>query len=151
MSVIHVKTEDKTAQETNALQKLLASVINVLIVLIVFLPFWFLVENTLIQKFFFIGLFFLYNLLVLILNKNRCLGMVLTHTHWKEEYPLKNHITYTVLYTVSFATLLFWLYFPFDVFLVNMLLIQIPSILLTKTTLHGYLSGEMITMRLPLN
>ena len=72
---------------------------------------------------------------------------VVRREEWKEEYPLLNQFIHAVLYTLSFSTLLFWIYFPFDLFLVNILLIQLPSILLTGSTLHGYLAGKMTTIK----
>ena len=73
--------------------------------------------------------------------------MMILNIHWKEKYPLKNQLIHSVLYTASFSTLLFWVWFPLDLFLINMLLLQLPTILLTGTTFHGYLSGNMVTVK----
>ena len=131
-------------RETNAFEKLLASIINVVIVFITYLPFHFTNWKGSIT---FIVLFFLYNIIVLIANRNRCVGMILTKSHWAENYPFYKHFFYTFFYTLSFSTLFIWIYFPFDLFIFNMLLLQLPIVLITKTTLHGYLSGNLITVK----
>jgi hypothetical protein len=134
-------------RETNFIEKLLASVTNVLIVGIFFFPVIFFDLDLISKKIIFISLFLLYNLLVLIFNKNRCFGMIIFKTQWKEKYPFANQIIYILLYTLSFSTLLFWVYFPLDLFLLNMIVFQLPVVIAKKTTLHGYLSGNMITVK----
>jgi hypothetical protein len=69
--------------------------------------------------------------------------MIILNISWKEEYPLKQQIIYTFLYSLSFSTIVIWIFFPFDLLLFNLLCIQLPTVLLTGTTLHGYLSGKM--------
>jgi len=93
-----------------------------------------------------VGTFFLYNLFFMAFFKNRDLGMMIAKTYWEKDYPIVNQIIYAFLYTGSFATLFIWIWFPFDLFLFNMLFIQLPCILITGTTLHGLLSGRMITV-----
>ena len=88
-------------------------------------------------------MFFLYKLVFVIFNNNRTLGMIITKTYWQEEYSLKKQLLHSVLYTASFSTLLFWVYFPFDLFIANILILQIPTILLKNMTFHEYLSGGM--------
>ena len=134
-------------RETNFIEKFLASVLNVLIVGIFFFPVIFFDVDLISKKIVFISLFLLYNLLVLIFNKNRCFGMIILKTQWKEKYPFANQIIYILLYTLSFSTLLFWVYFPLDLFLLNMLVFQLPVVIVKKTTLHGYISGNMITVK----
>ena len=73
--------------------------------------------------------------------------MIIGKTYYKENYPIKNLIIYSFLYTLSFVTLFFHIFFYLDIFLINMLFIQIPCILLTKTTFHGYLSGGITTVK----
>ncbi len=129
-------------------EKLLNSAVNILVVFIILLPFLLFLEASIFtKKFLFISLFFLYKLTIIFFNGNRSLGMMITKTYWKKKYPLKNKILHAVLYTLSFSTLLFWVFFPFDLFLVNMLLIQLPSVILTGTTFHAYLSGKMMTVK----
>lgn len=133
---------------TTPIEKLLNSAINVIIVFIIFLPFLFFLESSIItKKILFIILFFLYKLIIIFFNGNRSIGMMITRTYWKKKYPLKNQLLHAVLYTLSFSTLLFWIFFPFDLFLINMLLIQLPSVILTGTTFHGYISGKMMTIK----
>lgn len=56
-------------------------------------------------------------------------------------------ILYTFLYSLSFSTIVIWIFYPFDLLLFNLLFIQLPTVLLTGTTLHGYLSGRMSEYR----
>lgn len=72
----------------------------------------------------------------------RCFGMRALGTVWSDKHSRLRRNIYSILYTLSFSTLLFWIYFPFDMFLINMLLLQLPTILLTGTTLHGLLAGN---------
>lgn len=133
-------------KQTNIFQKIMPSVINVLAVFIISLPFLMLTDNAIVKKFIIIGIFFLYCLLFQISNKNVDLGMFLVGTKWKKNYPVKNQFIYNILYTISFATLFFHVYFVFDIFLVNMVLLQLPFVLITGTTWHGYLAGKMETV-----
>ncbi|MBS3152384.1 hypothetical protein J4230_03160 [Candidatus Woesearchaeota archaeon] len=135
-------------RETNIFEKGLSSLINVVFVSIFFMPFLFLNNSILIKKFIFISLFFIYKLILIAFNEDRSVGMIFMKTYWKRKYSLKNQLIHTILYTISFSTLLFWLYFPFDIFLVNILFIQVPIILLKGTTLHGYLAGRMVTVKI---
>jgi len=126
-------------------EKLLASVINVTFVVIIFIPLFFLTKFD--WKFLLISIFFIYNLFFLIFNKNRALGMIILKTYWKKNYPFINCFIFIILYTLSFSTLLFYIYFPLDLFWANMLFLQLPTIILKKTTFHGWLSGNMIGVK----
>ena len=131
-------------KNTNALQKLSVSVINTLFVVLLSIPFYAIFHGlTIGYGITLVILFFLYNLSFIFLTKNRCLGMILLNIHWKEEYTLKNQIIYVFLYSLSFSTIVIWIFFPFDLLLFNLLCIQLPCVLITGTTLHGYLSGKM--------
>jgi hypothetical protein len=126
-------------------EKLFASVINVAFVAIIFIPLSFFINID--WKFLLILIFFGYNLFFLIFNKNRCLGMIILKTYWKEDYSFFNYSIFIILYTLSFSTLLFYFYFPLDLFLANMLLLQLPTIVLKKTTFHGWLSGNIVGIK----
>lgn len=130
-------------KNTNAIQKLSVSVINTFFVVLLSIPFYFLLGWGLYFRLVLVFLFFLYNLSFIFITKNRCLGMILMNIYWKEEYSLVNQVIYVFLYTLSFSTIVIWIYFPFDLLLFNLLLIQLPCVLLTGTTLHGFLSGKM--------
>ncbi|MBT4174261.1 hypothetical protein HOC80_04790 [archaeon] len=134
-------------RKTNAFEKLIPSVLNVFFAFIIFLPFYFSITNSFTKKLVFIGIFFCYNLIFLIFNDNKCLGMIIMKTNYAKKYSKLQHFLYSILYTLSFSTLLFWIFFPFDLFLFNMLVLQLPIIILKKTTLHGYLSGNITTVR----
>jgi hypothetical protein len=130
-------------KNTNAFQKLSVSIINTIFVFILSLPFYFIFGFTTTFKIIFILIFFLYNLSFIFLTNNRCLGMIVLNIKWKEDYPIRQQILYTFLYTLSFSTIVIWIYFPFDLLIFNLLFIQLPTVLLTGSTLHGYLSGKM--------
>ncbi len=135
-------------RETTITEKLVASITNILVVGLIYLPFHLLLPLELNQKkLLFIALFFLYSLVFVFINRQTDIGMLSIGSTWKKPYPIHQHLLFTVLYTASFSTLLYSFYFPFDLLLVNLLFLQLPCILLTKTTLHGYLSGNMVTIK----
>lgn len=133
-------------RETKFYEKLLMSTINALVVLVVYLPFFFFINDLRVKKIILVALFFLYNLVILIFNGNRCVGMMVLKSYYNTSIKFWKHILYIILYTLSFSTLLIWIYFPFDVFLFNILFIQLPVVYLKGTTLHGYLAGGIKTM-----
>jgi hypothetical protein len=134
-------------KDTNAIEKLIPSVINAFVALVLSIPFYLLLGFTTKYKLILILIFWLYNILFLLFNKNRDLGMIIMETYWKEGYPIKNQLLYSVLYTLSFATIVIWVFFPFDLLIANLLLLQLPMVITKKTTLHGYLSGDMVTVK----
>lgn len=139
-------TRDSRAK-TNAFWKLANSTVNVLFVLLMSLPFSFLMGFTTEYRIILVLLFLVYQLIVAISPKHISLGALATRTSWIKEYPLKNHIIFAFLYTLSLSTFVVWVRFPFDLLLVNLLLIQLPFIAKTGYTLHGYLSGKMVGTR----
>lgn len=132
------------SRTTSAIEKSLASILNVLIVGIIYLPFHF---TSLKSPSIFIIFFFIYNIFVLVFNKNRCIGMVITKTYWAKKYSFISHSIYTILYTISFSTIFIWIYFPFDIFILNLVFLQLPFIFFTKTTVHGFFSGNLVTIK----
>ena len=126
----------------NILNKLFASIVNVILTFILSLPFFFLYGNTQKWKVGWIFIFFIYNLVLY----RKCPGMVLVKTHYEKQRTLPQVIFYTILYTLSFSTLIFYIWFPFDLLIFNLLVLQLPSILLTGNTLHGLLSGNIKTL-----
>jgi len=130
-------------KNTNTLQKLSVSILNTIFVTLLSVPFYFLYGFSTNYKIILVAIFFLYNLSFVFLTNNRCLGMLILNIKWKEEYPFKKQILYTFLYSLSFSTIVIWIFFPFDLLLFNLLFIQLPTVLLTGSTLHGYLSGRM--------
>ncbi len=69
----------------------------------------------------------------------RCVGMYWAGLRW--QHGVSSPLLYAALYTAGFATLLFWVVFPFDLLLINLLCLQLPCYLLTGTTAHAWLSG----------
>lgn len=130
--------------KTSAWQKLLVSIINTGFVGILSIPFYILFGFNFEYRLILVLIFLGYQIAILLFPGKRSIGAIITHTVWNKEYPLKNHIIYAFLYTLSFATLVTWMVFPFDLLLINLLLIQLPFVWRTGYTLHGYLSGKMV-------
>jgi len=133
-------------KESSIFKKLSASIINVIISFILFIPFYFIIKDTFIQKVIFIIIFFVYNLLFSLFGEWKCIGMIIMKLKYKENYSRQQLILYNILYTLSFSTLLFYIYYPFDLFIFNMMFLQLPTIIIKKTTLHWYISGNVTTV-----
>ena len=131
------------AKSTNAIEKLSVTLIDTALVLVLSIPDYLIFGFNNYYKIIVVLLFLACNLTYILVSKNRCLGMILLNIYWKRNYPIKNQLIYAVLYTLSFATAFIWLFLPFDLLLVNLLLVQLPLVLKTGSTLHGYLSGKM--------
>ncbi|HRN90259.1 MAG TPA: hypothetical protein PK543_01060 [Candidatus Saccharibacteria bacterium] len=128
---------------TSAWQKLLVSIVNTGLVLMLSLPFLISLGFSQEYRIIVVLIFLAYQFAIILTPNKRSLGAVFTNTFWAKKYTLKNHIIYTFLYSLSFSTLFVWIVFPLDLLLVNLLLIQLPMIKKTGYTLHGYLSGKM--------
>ncbi|OIP24267.1 hypothetical protein AUK11_03685 [bacterium CG2_30_37_16] len=135
-------------KNTSALEKLSVSIVNTFFVLLISIPFYLHYGFSIRYKITLVVIFFVYNLMFIFITENRCLGMIILNIYWKEKYPRKNQVIYTFLYTLSFSTIIIWIFFPFDLLLFNLLLIQLPFVLKTGTTLHGFLSGKMSGFKL---
>lgn len=132
-----------SSNNTNAFEKLAVSMINTSFVLILSLPLYFFFGWTLYYRVSLVIIFFFYNIISIFISGNRTLGMIFLNIHWKEEYSLRSQILYIFLYTLSFSTLVIWIFLPFDLLILNLVFIQLPMVLITGSTLHGYLSGKM--------
>lgn len=126
---------------SNAFEKLLVSIINVFTVFLISTPILLYLGFTLEYRIFFVFLFFVQDLIYIFFFNNRYLGMRILNIEWEREYSIKKEILYSLLYTLSFSTFLIWIWFPFDLLIFNILLIQLPFVLTTGKTLHGYLTG----------
>lgn len=135
-------------KKTNAFWKLANSIVNVSFVFLVSLPLLFTLGADTIEYKISVALIFLaYQLTVAITPDKVDFGDLATKTRWIKKYPLRNHIVFAVLYSLSFSTVFIWVFFPFDLLLCNLLLIQLPVVVMTGHTLHGYLSGKMAGTR----
>lgn len=132
---------------TTPLEKLLTSFVNVALIFPFLLPCFVLGLPLIWIKLVSVALFFLENLLAIAFHDYRLPGMIVQKTHWKRHYSLAQQLIHAVLYTLSFATALFWIAFPGDLLLFNLLVLQLPCVLLTKTTLHGLLAGNMVDIK----
>ncbi len=134
-------------RKTTAFWKLAKTIINTCFVLLVSLPFLLYFGFDWRYKVVVITTFLAYQLIAALSPTHRDLGDLITKTHWIKTYPLKNHVAFAFLYTASFSTVFIWLFFPLDILLINLLFIQLPFVLKTGYTLHGYLSGKMVGTR----
>ncbi len=133
-------------RDTSIWEKLIPSIINTVITLVLSSPFYFLFGLDIKWKISAILIF--YMLQVLDTHENvhfRCFGMRILGTVWGKKYSQSQRNMYSILYTVSFSTVFFHMYFPFDLLLVNIFLLQLPTILVSRTTLHGLLAGGLRT------
>ncbi len=126
--------------------RLLSSVLNSAVAFAASLPLGFIWGFSFRWRVSVIIIFFLYMFLITLLDK-RSLGMSVSGVYYAKNYSFFKKLFYRILYTLSFATLLIWVWFPFDLFLINMLLIQLPSILLTGFTIHELLAGKIQFIR----
>ncbi|MGA2666990.1 MAG: hypothetical protein ABSE91_02775 [Patescibacteria group bacterium] len=122
-------------------QRNMPPILNAMIVIgvgIIFSPF-----QPLPPKLFIILLFLLYNLGCFFLNKNRDIGMAMVGAYWKQQYPKPQQILYIALYTLSFASIFYHIFFPFDLLLFNIVLLQVPTLLFSGMTFPAFLAGRM--------
>jgi hypothetical protein len=153
LPIVHAEELPKLAPRefsvlpTSALEKLFPSLLNAVIAFGLATPALLLWGPDFRWKISVIALFALYESYVFLARKDRCFGMKVMDTYWGKRYTVWHHIVYNTLYTASFATLFLQVWFPLDIFLINIFLIQFPFVLLTGTTLHGYLSG-MTTVKI---
>jgi hypothetical protein len=113
------------------IRKALASAVNVGTVLVGTSPFYGLFGFE-VWRVCFIALFFLYALLL----SRRCLGQMTARTYQNEP----TNAAYALLYTASTATLLYWIWVPLDLALVNGIFLQVPCLMIFGNTVHGLLA-----------
>lgn len=86
-------------------------------------------------------LFLAFQMLFLLRADKRDIGMLIVGSSYEKTYPLHQRLLYTFLYSLSVVTV----FFPV-IFAMNMLM-QIVCIMATGTTVHGYLAGDIRTVR----
>lgn len=133
-------------KRTNIFEKAAASFINMILIFIISIPLFLYFGWSTVFKLSVIGLFLIYSLVFHMRHNHRCIGMRIIKTHWERNYSAKHNLIYSFLYTLSFSTIFIWVFFPLDVFMLNMIL-QTICIFITGTTIHGYLSGGMHTVK----
>jgi len=121
---------------TTAVEKASASVINILAFGCIVWPFmnYLSVASCCVLFFLFQSLFFLR-------DDKRDIGMLIVGSRYERGYSRRQYLLYTCLYTFSVMTV----FYP-GIFALNMLM-QIACIMMTGTTIHGYLAGEIKTVR----
>lgn len=126
------------------LAKLRNSVLHLAMIAVLFLPCFLLVKNVLHLKIYFLIFVFLVQLIMISFNNGRTLIHVFFKTYHEKKYKYWQYISWSVLYTLSVASLLFSVIFPFDLLILN-LLVQLLTYQRTGTTLHQFLAGRMVT------
>ncbi len=77
--------------------------------------------------------------------------MALVGTNWKESYPQTKQFIFVIANTLSFASIFYHVFFPFDLLLFNLVLLQVPSLFYGGMYFPQYIAGkmQMSTNRLP--
>ena len=134
---------------TKLFEKLAASIANVLVAIVISFPFFVQwgIDND--WKLVTIAIFFFYEMVFIFTPGKRDLGMRIIKSYWQNEPSFARYLLYNLLYYLSFATLFFHIWFPLDLLLLNLLLLQLPIILIKQNTVHGYLSGLITTKKSP--
>jgi hypothetical protein len=132
---------------TTPVEKAVTSLINISLAFVFLIPFIIAGFEVIQLKLILTGLFFIENLISLIFNDYRLPGMVLQKTYWLKQYSKSRQLIHSVLYTASFSTILFWIWIPGDLLVMNLLLLQLPCVMATKMTLHGLLAGYMMDVK----
>jgi hypothetical protein len=143
---VHIEDVEEEARfshgvrRTTPFEKIAASVINAVFVFGLATPFLLFWGPTLAWKWSVIVLFALYEVFVFVVFKDRCFGMHVMNTYYMKRFRKRDHLLYCALYTLSFSTCFVYIWFPFDILLFNIFCVQLPMVLITGTTLHGYMS-----------
>lgn len=133
-------------RDTSILEKLIPSVINALVAVALSIPLYLWFGFGLGWKLSAILIFYIMQIIDTHENMNfRCFGMRIFGSTWEKEYSRFQRNLYSILYTLSFSTIFFYIYFPLDLFLANIVLLQIPSILISHTTFHSLVAGGLRT------
>jgi len=147
MSVVHAEELPSLAPDqfevrtTNTLEKLFPSILNAVIAFGIATPVLAFYGPGLTWKLSVIVIFALYESYVFLMRKDRCFGMKIVDTYYKGPYSMRQHFIYNIFYTLSFSTTLLYIWYPLDLLVFNILCVQLPCVLITGMTLHGYLSG----------
>ncbi|RJQ29131.1 hypothetical protein C4565_02605 [Candidatus Parcubacteria bacterium] len=131
---------NKQKVKTTIFEKLFSSVINGGIALIVSTPFFMYWGFSLYWKWSVVLSFFLYELVCYATSGHRDIGMMVVNSHWHNSPSFFRYLVYNIFYTLSFATIFIYLSVPLDLLLFNLIVIQLPSIIFTGTTFHGFLA-----------
>lgn len=134
----------KALVETDTSEKLLPSLINVLITLCATLALEKIINVE--WRVLWVAVFFIYNM-TCELCLGKCLGMIICRTFYEKDRTRIQRVLYVSLYTLSFASLLFHIFFLLDLAILNFLFLQIPFILKTGNTAHGFAAGGVATTR----
>jgi hypothetical protein len=113
-----------------------ASMINVSLIVFASLPLYAVMPDVNTWRLSCVVIFVIYNLMF----RKRCLGMRLMGTYI---HP-PSSIPYVAAYAAGFASIIYWVWLPFDLLLLNSAA-QLTSILRTGNTLHGWLTGSETT------
>ncbi|MFA6417468.1 MAG: hypothetical protein WCW61_04800 [Patescibacteria group bacterium] len=126
---------------TVAYQKFLASLVNAISVAIISFPIFYFLGFDFYFKLSLIIIFFIYETLFIFTKNKRDFGMLAVSSYWNDNVSSWRYFFYNILYTISFSTLLFHIWFPFDLFFINIIFVQLTCVLMTGDTLHGGLTG----------
>lgn len=126
------------------LEKLRNSIIHLLILVALFSPIFLFTKDPVTLKVLFVLFVFISQLFFVLLNNGRTFSHMIFKTYHKESYKIWQYFVWSIFYSLSVSTILFWVFFPFDLLILN-LLIQYIVYVKTGTTTHQLLAGKMIT------
>ena len=138
---------NQTYRVTTYAEKLLTSTINTVVALLFAAPFLLFELSAVQLKLILVAAFLAENLEAMLFHRYRLPGMWVIGSRWQTTYPVTKQLVHAVLYSASFSTLVFWIWFPGDLLLFNLLCLQLPCVLMTGTTLHGLLAGNMVDIK----
>ncbi len=139
--LVCLSREKFTSVPTHALEKVLPSLLNAIFVFGLATPILIFFGPYLIWKWSVVIIFGLYEFAMYTLFKDRCLGMKIMDTYYAGRFSKRQHLLYSILYTLSFSTVLISAWFPLDLLLFNIFCVQLPCVLITGTTVHGFMSN----------
>lgn len=145
---VFVRWYSRYVRPTTAYEKVIASVVNVIVIVITVFLIMPLLSAWFNWKLVTISIFFTYQLVTYFFRDHRDLGMLVVGSFWDRDVHFARFMAYVSLYTVSFGTLLYSIWFPLDLFLMNILFLQLPSVVFRHTTFHG-LVARLRTVRNP--
>jgi hypothetical protein len=132
---------------SSIIQKIVASLINGGFIFLITLPIGLANKFSTGWKFSFIIIFYIYEALCGFIKGKRDIGMIIESTHWEQEPSLVRYLFYNIFYSLSFGSMLFYFKYPFDLLIINLIVLQLPSYLIFKKTFHGLLTN-MVTIKL---
>ncbi len=129
-------------RQTTRLEKIIASLVNIGVCFILSLPILIVYRSRVQWQIAFVVAAGIYQVIVATILRDRCLGLRAIKARWEQErYPTRRRIIFHTLYFLHDASVAVWIFFPFDIFLANILILQLPLLLIANSTFQNWTSG----------